>query len=68
MTKQFRIGYSQEISSWVYFTADNETKARQLVTQVENGDLETTELPNSYNKVVFESYALVDALEEVEQN
>lgn len=43
--------YAEEIVNKAYFTADSEEQGRELLKQLENGEISLDDLPNFFSKV-----------------
>lgn len=63
----YEFWYDETYTFKAWFEADTEEQARELVSEVENGNLDITELPDFQNK--DKNYELlIDGLTEMENN
>jgi hypothetical protein len=63
----YEFWYDETNTFKAWFTADNEEQARELVSEVEDGNVDITELPDFQNK--DKNYELrIDGLTEIEEN
>lgn len=68
MSKQFKIGFSQDEFGWYYFNAESVEEAQALIEQVDEGEIDVEQLPNFYKKVNGGQHEWINSLEEVERN
>jgi hypothetical protein len=63
----YEFWYDETNTFKAWFTADNEEQARELVSEVEDGNVDITELPDFQNK--DKNYELrIDGLTEIGDN
>jgi SepF-like predicted cell division protein (DUF552 family) len=62
----YQIWYDETNTYKAWFTADSEEQAKELIDEVENGNVDITELPNFENN--GKNYELrIDELTEIEE-
>jgi hypothetical protein len=62
---RFRIGFSEEAYGYYYFDADNLEQAQQFINEIEEGDRDTDDLPEFYQKTNGGQHEWISDLEEV---
>lgn len=46
----FRVGYTRITNGWIYFTAENQNQAEQLIEAYECGEIDQEDLPDQYER------------------
>lgn len=64
MSRQFRIGFSQSVYGWYYFTAETAEEAQALIQQVDDGEIDADQLPGFYEKTNGYEFEWINPLEE----
>lgn len=62
---RFRIGYSEEYVGHIYFEADSETKAQEMIDKINDGHAYWDDLPGFYQKTTNGQSEFIDDLEKL---